>query len=59
VALTTGERDVALLAAAGRTNPEIAAQLHLSRRTVENYLYRVYEKLGISTRDELASALER
>jgi DNA-binding CsgD family transcriptional regulator len=26
---------------------------------VENYLYRAYEKLGISTRDELASALER
>ena len=59
VTLSPGERDVARLAAAGRTNPEIAAQLHLSRRTVENYLYRVYEKLGISTRAELSSALDR
>jgi hypothetical protein len=33
VALTPGERDVARLAAAGRTNPQIAAELHLSRRT--------------------------
>jgi DNA-binding CsgD family transcriptional regulator len=58
VMLSPGEHDVARLAAAGRSNPEIAAQLHLSRRTVENYLYRVYEKLGISGRADLAAALQ-
>jgi DNA-binding CsgD family transcriptional regulator len=56
--LTQAERDVALLAAAGRSNKEIAAQLYLSLRTVENYLHRVYEKLGVSGRPELAEALE-
>ena len=58
VVLSSGEQDVARLAAAGRSNPEIAASLHLSRRTVENYLYRVYEKLGISGRADLAAALQ-
>jgi DNA-binding CsgD family transcriptional regulator len=46
-----------VLAAGGRSNTEIAEQLFLSRRTVENRLHRVYEKLGISGRDELAEAL--
>jgi len=49
---------LATLAAAGRSNPEIAESLLLSRKTVENYLHRVYEKLGISGRAELAAALE-
>ncbi len=56
--LTPAERQVALLAAAGRPNREIAAALFLSLRTVENRLHRIYEKLGISGRAELASALE-
>ena len=46
-----------MLAAAGRTNKEIAEQLFLSPRTVENRLQRVYEKLGISGRTELDEAL--
>ena len=57
VQLTPAERETAVLAAGGRSNSEIAEQLFLSRRTVENRLHRVYEKLGISGRDELAEAL--
>jgi ATP/maltotriose-dependent transcriptional regulator MalT len=56
--LTQAERDVASLAAAGRSNREIATALYLSLRTVENRLYRIYEKLGISGRSELADAWE-
>jgi ATP/maltotriose-dependent transcriptional regulator MalT len=56
--LTPAERDVAVLAAAGRSNPEIAGALFLSRKTVENYLSHVYQKLGISSRAELAGALD-
>jgi DNA-binding CsgD family transcriptional regulator len=58
VVLTPAERQVAALAAAGRSNKEIAAELYLSLRTVENYLHRAYEKLGVSGRAELAGALE-
>ena len=46
-----------MLAAAGRSNKEIAEQLFLSPRTVENRLQRVYEKLGIAGRTEVADAL--
>lgn len=56
--LTRAERQVALLAATGRTNKDIANQLVVSRRTVENHLQRVYEKLGVSSRTELSDALE-
>ena len=55
--LTPAERDTAVLAAGGRSNKEIAEQLYLSSRTVENRLQRGYEKLGISGRTELAEAL--
>jgi DNA-binding CsgD family transcriptional regulator len=55
--LTPAERETATLAASGRTNREIAAHLVLSTRTVENRLQRVYEKLGISGRSELADEL--
>lgn len=55
--LTPAERETAMLAASGRSNREIAAQLFLSSRTIENRLQRVYEKLGISGRAELAEAL--
>jgi DNA-binding CsgD family transcriptional regulator len=56
--LTRAEREVALLAAAGRSNREIAESLVLSRKAVENYLHRAYEKLGVSGRSELAAALQ-
>ena len=57
VHLTPGELDAALQAAAGRSNKEIASDMYLSVRTVESHLQRVYEKLGISGRHELADAL--
>jgi DNA-binding CsgD family transcriptional regulator len=46
---------VAELAAAGRTNREIAQTLFLSVHTVEDNLRRVYGKLGIRSRTELAA----
>jgi DNA-binding CsgD family transcriptional regulator len=55
--LTPGELDAAVQAAAGRSNKRIAADSHISVRTVENHLQHVYEKLGISSRRELADAL--
>lgn len=55
--LTAAERDTALLAALGHSNKTIADQLGLSVRTVENRLHRIYEKLGISARADLATAL--
>lgn len=55
--LTVSERRVAVLAAAGNSNPEIAQSLFVTRKTVETHLGRVYRKLGISGRDHLARAL--
>jgi DNA-binding NarL/FixJ family response regulator len=57
VRLTPGELDVALKASAGQANKQIAADLHLSVRTVENRLQRVYEKLGAAGRHHLGDAL--
>ena len=57
-ALTPSERRVCELAAAGRSNPEIAAELFLSRRTVEFHLRGAFRKLGVGSRDELAAALD-
>jgi DNA-binding CsgD family transcriptional regulator len=53
--LTPQEVTVARLARAGRSNPEIAAQLFLSVNTVETHLRHVYQKLGIHRRAELAA----
>lgn len=59
VLLTTRERDVAMLAAAGHASRVIAERLYLSVRTVENHLGHVYEKLGVSGRKALADAIGR
>jgi DNA-binding CsgD family transcriptional regulator len=56
-ALSTREYDIALLAARGDGNKAIAQALFLSERTVENHLLRVYAKLGIRGRAEIAQAL--
>jgi len=52
--LTASERRVAELVAEGRTNREVAAALHVTPRTVEGTLSRVYAKLGVRSRTELA-----
>jgi DNA-binding NarL/FixJ family response regulator len=51
--LTKREQEVAVLLADGLSNREIAKQLGLSQHTVNNYLFKSYEKLGISSRVEM------
>jgi DNA-binding CsgD family transcriptional regulator/tetratricopeptide (TPR) repeat protein len=58
-ALTPSELRVAELAAAGRTNRQIAQALFVTQRTVENHLTSTYAKLGITARPELAAALDK
>ena len=55
--LTRREREVATLAVRGMTSRDIATTLVVSVRTVENHLQRAYEKLGVSSRMELAAVL--
>jgi two-component system, NarL family, nitrate/nitrite response regulator NarL len=52
-ALSKREEEIVRFVALGLSNSEVAQRLSLSRHTVKNYLFRVYEKLGISTRIEL------
>ncbi|MFF9899396.1 AAA family ATPase [Streptomyces longispororuber] len=59
VPLTWQERRIAELAASGLTNKEIGARTHLSPRTVSSHLYRVFPKLGITSRAALRDALGR
>ncbi len=56
-ALTASERRVAERAAAGAANREIAAELHVTPKTVEVHLTAAYRKLGIRSRRELPAAL--
>jgi DNA-binding CsgD family transcriptional regulator len=53
VLLTSREREVAALAAAGLPNRRIAERLGISIRTVENHLRQVYDKVGVSRRSQL------
>jgi DNA-binding CsgD family transcriptional regulator len=55
--LTPREQQVAVLAAAGRTDAQIAAELAISARTVSTHLTSVYAKLGVGTRHDLPGAL--
>lgn len=57
VLLTTSEHRVAVLAAGGLSNRQIAAQLFISAKTVEMNLSRAYRKLGIRSRAGLSAAL--
>jgi DNA-binding NarL/FixJ family response regulator len=52
-ALSKRELEIARLVATGLSNLEVSGKLGLSRHTVKNYLFRIFEKLGISTRIEL------
>ncbi len=56
-ALTPSERRVAELAAAGRANREIAAELYITLATVETHLRHAFQKLGVHARTELRAAL--
>lgn len=51
--LTGQERQIAKMAASGMTNPEIAAALYLSPRTVSTHLYNAFPKLGVTSRAQL------
>lgn len=55
--LSDRERQVARIAVSGATSREIAADLYLSPRTIDNHLARVYGKLGLSGREELHAVL--
>jgi DNA-binding CsgD family transcriptional regulator len=58
-ALTPQELQIAGLAAAGLSNREIGQQLYLSPRTVGSHLYRIFPKLGITSRAQLSSRIAR
>jgi DNA-binding NarL/FixJ family response regulator len=58
-ALTPSELRVADVIASGMTNREAAQALFLSEKTVEGHLGRIFPKLGISSRTELAARLGR
>lgn len=58
-ALTSTERRIADLVARGRSNHEVARELHVSPRTVEWNLTKVYRKMNVASRAELAAKLAR
>ena len=57
--LTARELEVARLVVDRKTNPEIAAELFLSLKTVETHLRNMFRKVGVTSRVELARAVER
>lgn len=57
--LTAHERRIALLVVNGMTNSQIADQMRVSRRAIEQHITRIYRKLSITRRAQLAAALDR
>ena len=57
--LTGRELQVARLVVDRKTNPQIAAELFLSQKTVETHLRNIFHKIGVTTRTALARAVER
>jgi DNA-binding NarL/FixJ family response regulator len=55
--LTPQELQIVQMAARGLSNRDIAQQLYLSHRTVETHLYRIFPKLGVTSRVQLVAAL--
>jgi DNA-binding CsgD family transcriptional regulator len=55
--LTPQELEIARMAAEGLTNREIGQRLYLSHRTVGSHLYRIFPKLGVTSRNQLRSVL--
>ena len=58
-ALTSTESNVSLLVVQGLTNPEIGRRLKISRRTVETHLSRIFGKLGVTNRTQLAAEVPK
>jgi DNA-binding NarL/FixJ family response regulator len=57
--LTAREREIAELVANGRSNKQVAAALFLSEKTIEHHLSRIYAKVGVRSRAELAARMAR
>jgi DNA-binding CsgD family transcriptional regulator len=57
--LSRREREVAALVAVGQSNREIAAALYLSPKTIEGHLHRIFEKLAVSSRAQVAASVVR
>jgi DNA-binding NarL/FixJ family response regulator len=57
--LTERELEIAHLVVDRKTNPQIASELFLSQKTVETHLRNIFRKVGVSSRVELARAVER
>jgi len=57
--LTGRELQVAWLVVDRKTNPQIAAELFLSQKTIETHLHNIFHKMGVTTRTALVRAVER
>lgn len=57
--LTSSERTVVSLVVEGLSNPQIGERLSVSRRTVSTHLYRIFKKVGVSSRAELVARAMR
>ena len=57
--LTPAEHDIVALIADGLTNPQIAARVFIETSTVKSHVHRIFTKLGITTRSQLAATASR